>query len=84
MRNRSIINKKLSIMKALQLLVTLLFFCGVMSQSPYGIYADLLLSLSDKDLYEAALKRRVGKCFISTCKPGQSCACDLYAQVNLN
>jgi hypothetical protein len=71
-------------MKALQLLATLLLVFGVMSQSPYGIYADLLLSLSDKALYEAALSRRVGRCFISTCKPDQSCSCDLYAQVSLD
>ena len=70
-------------MKILQLLVLLFLSVGTLAQSPYGIYADLLLSLSDQALYDAAVQKRVGKCFITICST-PNCACDLYAKVSLN
>jgi hypothetical protein len=70
-------------MKILQLLVALLATLGTLAQSPYGVYADLLLSLSDQALYDAAVQRRVGQCFIVLCSTS-NCACDLYAKVSIN
>lgn len=70
-------------MKILQLLVLLLITFGTLAQSPYGPYADLLLSLPDDALYNAAVQKRVGQCSIGICTT-TGCACDLYARVAIN
>lgn len=70
-------------MKQFCILAVFLLIFGAICQSPYGPYADVLLSLSDQALYEVGIKRLVGKCLITRCTTSQ-CACDLYAKISIN
>ena len=64
------------------ILIGFLIVSSTVCQSVYGLYADLLLGLSDQGLYDAALAGLTGNCKIN--KGSATSACDLYAIVKLN
>lgn len=64
------------------MLIGCLLVSSAVCQSPYGLYADLLLSLSDQGLFDAALAGRTFNCRIS--RGTSTTACDLYATAGLD
>ena len=63
------------------MLIGCLLVSTTVCQSPYGLYADLLLGLSDQALYEAALAGRTYNCRVT--RGASTAACDLYATAGL-
>ena len=59
-----------------------LLVSNILCQSAFGLYADLLLGLSDQGLYDAALAGLTGNCKVN--KGSTTSACDLYAVVRLS
>jgi hypothetical protein len=59
--------------------ITCLLILGSMCGSQWGLYADLLLGLSDQGLFDAGIAGLTGNCKIT--RGTSTSACDLYAIV---
>ena len=64
------------------MLIGCLIVSSIVCQSAYGLYADLLLGLSDQGLFDAALSGRTFNCRLS--RGALSTACDFYATATLD
>ena len=63
------------------MLIGCLLVSTTVCQSPYGLYADLLLGLSDQALFDTALAGRTYNCRVT--RGASTAACDLYATAGL-